>query len=117
MAVEDLFTSELPARADYQNRFERLRDRSHTRALPLSGLLGLFAARRLEVERVQTDVLVPSLERWLANAHTPPDDADEVRRLLEADERDDLSGCRPFRRDGELAFHQRTAILVGRTLG
>src|SRR5207244_6867944 len=86
VAVEDLFTSELPARAEYQNRFERLRDPSHTRALPLSELLGLFAARQLEVERVQTDVLLPSLERWLANAHTPPEAAAAVRRLVEADE-------------------------------
>jgi len=44
VVIQDLIVSEFPARAAYQNRFEQLRDTSHTRALPLSELLALFTA-------------------------------------------------------------------------
>ena len=116
VAVEDLITSENPTRAEYQNEFERLRDPSHTRALPLSDLAQLFAAAGLEVETVNTDALIPSVEDWLANAKTPSDKGPVVRALIERDEAEDLSGTRPFRREGALYFTQRTAAVVGRRL-
>jgi len=116
VAVEDLIASETTARADYQNEFERLRDPSHTRALPLSELLELFAGVGLEVERVKTDALIPAVEEWLANAKTPSTMAPTVRELIERDAVEDLSGTRPFRRDGTLYFTQRTAAVVGRRL-
>ncbi len=86
VAIQDLIVSEFPARAAYQNRFEQLRDPSHTRALPLSELLALFTACGLEVEQVLTDRLTMSLEAWLENAHTSPDRAVQVRELIEQDE-------------------------------
>jgi SAM-dependent methyltransferase len=117
VAVEDMVVSEHPRRAAYQNHFENLRDPSHTRAFPLSRLLTVFADAGLEVERVSTDRLTPGMEEWMARAQTPPDRAAEVRALIERDERDDLSGCRPFRVHESLHFTQRTAIVVGRKLG
>jgi len=69
------------------------------------------------VEGVQTWELVQVVERWLANAQTPPEPAAEVRRLIEADGAGDLSGARPFRRDGDgWCFRHRNAIVVGRKL-
>jgi len=116
VAVEDLITSEHPARAAYQNRFEQLRDDSHTRALSAGELLALFRTAGLEVERLYSDCLAPHLERWLANAQTPPERADEVRALIERDGRLDLSGCRPYLQDGQWFFRQRTLAVVGRKL-
>ena len=116
VAVDDMAPSEHPARAAYQNRFEHLRDPSHTRAYPLSEMLGLFRAAGLEIEQVGSGRLTPEVEEWLARAYTPPAQAAETRALIEADERDDLSGCRPFRLDGKLHFTQHTAIVVGRKL-
>ena len=117
VAVEDLMVSGHPARAAYHDRFENLRDASHTRGYPLSQLLGLFAESGLEVESVSSERIVQQVEPWLANASTPPTRAAEARALIERDEREDLSGTRPFRHDSELCFTQRTAIIVGRTLG
>lgn len=117
VAVHDLIVSEIGERGAYQNRFENLRDPSHTRAFPLSGLLALFATARLEVEHVSTEALTPEVESWMERAQTPPDRAVEARAMIEADERDDLSGTRPYRVDGQLHFTQRTAIVVGRRLG
>lgn len=116
VAVEDLVVSEHPARAAYQNHFERLRDPSHTRALPISEFLSLFTANGLEVEQVYTDQLTQSVEKWLANAKTADDRAREVWQLIEQDERSDLSGTHPFRQDGTLFFQQRTATFAGRKL-
>jgi ubiquinone/menaquinone biosynthesis C-methylase UbiE len=117
VVVEDLITSEHPARAAYQNHFENLRDPSHTRAFPLRTLLALFTEAGLEVEQVSTGHLTQVLERWMANTQTPPDKAAEVRRLIAQDAQDDLSGTRPVcTAEGEWRFTQRTAILVGRKL-
>ena len=114
VAVEDIVVSEVPERAAYQNRFENLRDPSHTRAFSLSELLGRFTAAGLEVEDVQTGRLAQVVERWLANAHTPPDVATQVRGLIEQDAARDLSGTHPHDGDEGLTFVQRTAIVVGR---
>jgi ubiquinone/menaquinone biosynthesis C-methylase UbiE len=114
--VEDIYASEHPARAAYQDRWEILRDPSHVRALPLSELLYLFRDAGLETETVLTaDDLRPEVERWLATTKVLEDKASEARRLLEDDLRHDLSGTRPFRDEsGALFFHARTAILAGR---
>jgi ubiquinone/menaquinone biosynthesis C-methylase UbiE len=116
VAVEDLVSSEHRARSDYQNRFERLRDPSHTRALAPSELLGLFTAAGLEIERLYSGELVQNLERWLANSQTPPDRAAEVRAMIERDGREDLSGTRPYLQDGQWFFRHPTLAVVARRL-
>jgi hypothetical protein len=117
VAVEDLVVSEHPSRGAYQNRFENLRDPSHTAAFSLSALVKLFAEAGLEVERVSTGQLRQVVERWLTNAQTPAERAVQVRRLIEDDAGEDLSGTLPFQADdGQWCFTQRTAIVVGRKL-
>lgn len=116
VVIEDLVASEIPSRADYQNHFERLRDPSHTRALPIRELIGLLTDCGLEVEQIATGALSQDVERWLANSHTPPERAAQVRALLERDEREDLSGTQPFRQEGRLHFRQRMATFVARKL-
>jgi ubiquinone/menaquinone biosynthesis C-methylase UbiE len=112
VAVEDLVSSEHGARADYQNRFERLRDPSHTRALAPSELLALFTGAGLELERLYSGELVQNLERWLANSQTPPGPAAEVRAMIERDAREDLSGTRPYLEDGQWFFRQPTLAVM-----
>ena len=114
--VEDIFSSEHPERAEYQDRWEKLRDPSHVRALPISEHLRLFRDAGVETDSVKTyDDLCPEVERWLATTKVPPEKADEVRRLLEEDRLHNLSGTRPFQdATGKLFFHARTAILTGR---
>jgi SAM-dependent methyltransferase len=117
--VEDIFASEHPERAAYQDRWETLRDASHVRALPLSELLYLFRDAGLETETVMTaDDLRPEVERWLRTTKASPEKAAEVRRLLEVFWRRFLCAPRPFRdQAGLLYFHARTAIVSGRKTG
>lgn len=114
--VEDIYASEHPARAAYQDRWEILRDPSHVRTLPLSELLQLFHEAGLETDFVTTtEDLTPELERWMATTKVPPDRAAEIRHLLQEDRLHDLSGTRPYQdATGKLFFHARTAILAGR---
>lgn len=116
VVIEDLVVSAFPSRADYQNHFERLRDPSHTQALPIRELLDLLTGCGLEVEQISTDFLLQNVEQWLANSHTPPEQATQVRALIKQDEQDDLSGTHPFRQQGNLYFRQRMATLVSRKL-
>lgn len=114
--VEDIFASEFPERAAYQDRWEILRDPSHVRTLPVSELLQLFQDAGLETDAVTTaEDLTPEVERWMATTGVTPERAGEIRRLLEEDSLQDLSGTRPFQdATGQLFFHARTVILAGR---
>lgn len=117
VAIDDLVVSEYSERSEYQNKFERLRDPSHVRALPISELLDIFTRHKLEVNHIETGTLVPAVEEWLNNAQTPESQATEVRELIREDADQDLSGTRPFWKDGDLYFNQRTAVIAGRYLG
>jgi SAM-dependent methyltransferase len=114
--IEDIYASEHSERAAYQDRWEMLRDPSHVRTLAISELLQLFRDVGLETDAVTTaDDLTPEVERWLATTKTPPERAAEIRRLLDEDRLQDLSGTQPFQdATGRLYFHARTAILAGR---
>ncbi|MGH2459720.1 MAG: class I SAM-dependent methyltransferase [Chloroflexota bacterium] len=116
IGVEDLMVSEHAERAAFHNRFEILRDPSHTRGLPLRELLDLFAAAGLEVEYARTEIRPQDAERWLANSHTPAERAAEVRAMLERDAAENLSGTYPTVRDGRIGFNHRVARVVGRRL-
>jgi ubiquinone/menaquinone biosynthesis C-methylase UbiE len=114
--VEDIYSSEHPERAAYQDRWEILRDPSHVRTLALTDLLQLFRDVRLEVDFVATaDDLTPEVERWMATTKTTPERAAEIRKLLDDDRQHDLSGTKPFQdATGRLYFHARTVIVTGR---
>jgi len=114
--VEDIYGSEHPKRAAYQDRWEKLRDPSHVRTLPMSEILRIFREAGLETDGLMTvQDLCPEVDRWLATTKTSEKDTAETRRLLEEDRTKDLSGTRPFiDSDGKLHFHARTAIYTGR---
>ncbi len=117
IAVEDMIASEQSQRRKYYNHVEQLRDSSHYEALPLSSLLTKFAENGLEVEQVNTYYVPQIVENWLRNGFTPPDKANLVRSLLISDEKEDLSGIRPYRNEnGELCFNHRMVRVIGRKL-
>ena len=114
--VEDVVTSEQPARAKMHNYIEVLRDPSHVRAMPLSELLVLFREGGLDAERVlKTSDLCPEVEHWLATTRTSAEKAREICTLLERDRSEDVAGLRPYYNEtGRLHFRLGTAILAGR---
>jgi ubiquinone/menaquinone biosynthesis C-methylase UbiE len=116
VAIEDLISSEHPERAAYYNRYEQLRDSSHTRALPLSEFVRTMASVGLEIVRFSSDGLMNPVARWFDQGFTPPDKRAEALAMIERDLAEDLTGASPRRIDGELFFTHRTAIVVSRKL-
>ena len=115
VAVEDLIASEHPQRAYYYNYWERLRDPSHVTALSLSQLLALYTGLGLEADYVHTQPKQQIVEQWLQNAQTPPEAADEARRLIEQDAAQGLSGIPVYYNDaGQLCFDHRMMVVIGR---
>jgi hypothetical protein len=68
----------------------------------------------LEIETLYTDHILQDVDRWLANAQSPPDRAQQVPALLEQDACRDLSGMHPFHQDGRWHFRQRIAAFIAR---
>jgi ubiquinone/menaquinone biosynthesis C-methylase UbiE len=116
VVVEDIYGSEFPERAGFQDGWEILRDPSHVPTLPISELLKLYREAGLETDAVTTaDDLTPEVERWMATTGVTEERAREIRRLLEEDREQDLSGTRPFQdATGQLCFDARTVIIAGR---
>jgi ubiquinone/menaquinone biosynthesis C-methylase UbiE len=116
VAIEDLLASEQPERAAYYNQFERLRDTSHTSALPLTELIRMMSASGLEMLRFTSHGYRTRVADWIKAAHTSPERAAKAIAMVERDADEDLSGARPVRIDGELYFTYRIAMLVTRKL-
>lgn len=113
LGVFDQVTSEDPGEETYHNRVERLRDRSHARALPLSELCRLVGLAGLQVTAVDTIDHEQDLDDWLARANPTAEEADEVRCLVRAAVGTTLlGGRRVFEAPGGgLAFMIRWALL------
>jgi 2-polyprenyl-3-methyl-5-hydroxy-6-metoxy-1,4-benzoquinol methylase len=117
VVIEDLYSSETPARAAYHDKCEILRDPSHRRALPLSEMLGLFALAGLEIQHVSTATIQQNGEDWLRTGFSSAEEVVAAREMLERDAVEGLSPMQPYRdENGTLYFDHRTVIVVGRKL-
>ncbi|MGD0116815.1 MAG: methyltransferase domain-containing protein [Candidatus Binatus sp.] len=116
VVIEDLIASEQSDRAAYYNEFERLRDTSHTSALPMSELIKMMGAAGLELTRFTSHGYYTPVSQWIKAADTSPDRAAKAIEMVERDAKEDLSGTRPKQINGELHFAYRIAMLVTRKL-
>ena len=117
VAIVDLVTADEAPAVEY-NRLERMRDPSHARALAVSELSRLMDDAGASVEHEASHDQTLAIDRWLAQAKTPAESGRAIRGELEADLAGGApTGMRPLRRDGELHFTQRWAIIVARKPG
>lgn len=101
--------------APEHDRIERMRDPSHTRALPVSELSQLLRQAGAPIEHETFHDQPLWADRWLSQTQTPPATADAIRGELEAELTGGApTGLRPLMRDGRLHVTQRWAILVTR---
>ncbi|HEX3667906.1 MAG TPA: hypothetical protein VHY55_02000 [Acidimicrobiia bacterium] len=109
----DLISAD-PDLADAYNDVERRRDPSHTRALTAGELERAVEGTGTTLEHTtRVDVRAP-VERWLAQASTPPDVAEAIRAELRAElAGGPPTGMRPVD-DGGLHYTQTWQIIVGR---
>ena len=100
------------SKADAFNAVERLRDPSHTRALPVEELRELFASAGLAEPRVETFRLEGELEDLLGRSFPNAGDADRIRAIFESSLADDALDMATRRADGKIYYGFPVAILA-----
>jgi SAM-dependent methyltransferase len=112
IVVADVAASDDPARAAAFNRMEKLRDPSHTRALPLSELRGLFAAAGLPEPRVAYYEVGADLDGLLATSFPAPDDIPVIRKMFVDSLADDGLGLKTRQKGDKILLSYPIAILA-----
>jgi SAM-dependent methyltransferase len=84
VVVADLVALDAGVAAPH-NALERLRDPSHTEALTEEALVAAIAAAGLDPGDAERHEQRMDVEAWLAQAHTPPPRADELRAAFAAE--------------------------------
>lgn len=98
-------------KADGFNRVERLREPSHTRALPPEELAELFATVGLPNPKVEMFRLPNDLESLLGHSVPRGGNALRVRTMMEKALAEDFLDMAPFRRDGKIFLSFPIAIV------
>ena len=103
-----------PDKADAFNAMERLRDPSHTRALPVVEHLALFAKAGLGEPRQTFYRLEGELEGLLSRSFPKPGDADRIRALFGASLADDALDIQTRRVGEQIHYGFPVAVLAAR---
>lgn len=112
VAVVDVFTS-TPEQAEAYNRMEKLRDPSHTRALSLAELTGMFHDTGLVEMKTAFYKLDVEVEKLLTASCTKPGDAQVVRKIFEDDLGVDRLGVGASRQDDGIHFAFPIVVVAG----
>lgn len=93
------------------NAMEKMRDPSHTRALPEAEMIALFRSAGLPEPRADRTRLALSLDEFLSRSY--PREGDEARIRASFDEAlaDDAMDVRPRREQGKIFFSVPVAIM------
>jgi ubiquinone/menaquinone biosynthesis C-methylase UbiE len=94
------------------NAEEKLRDPSHTRAMPQEELSGLFAKAGLPEPRVETYRLGGELEDLLSRSFPNEGDADRVRQIFADSLENDALDLATRRENGKIYYAFPVAVLV-----
>jgi SAM-dependent methyltransferase len=112
VVVEDIIAAEQSVRARYQNRLERLRDRSHPGYLSLSQMIAYFEEAGLKVRSIQVHDLPREFNEWLLGGRSSPARIEHIRRLMVGAVEADLSGLQIRPVDDTILFTQQIASIV-----
>jgi ubiquinone/menaquinone biosynthesis C-methylase UbiE len=112
IVIADIAASDDPKKAAALNAMERLRDPSHTRALPLAELRGLFAQAGLSEPRETYYDVRADLEGLLKTSFPAPGDIPVIRKLFEDSLADDGLGMKTRRKDDRILLSYPIAILA-----
>jgi len=94
------------------DRMEKLRDPSHTRALPLEELTALFAAAGLQYPSIDRWQMEGDLESLLARSFPLPGDDERVRRMFRESLDDDAMGIALRVQNGTIVYALPVVFLI-----
>jgi ubiquinone/menaquinone biosynthesis C-methylase UbiE len=98
-------------KADAFNAMERMRDPSHTRAMPVEELRALFAEAGLPEPAVEQTRLALEVDGFLARSYPREGDEARIRELFENALTEDRLDVQPLRDGGKILFYIPVAIL------
>jgi hypothetical protein len=101
-------------KADAFNRMERLRDPSHTRALPVAEHLALFQRAGLPEPRVTHYRLEGELEGLISRSFPKPGDADRIRAIFAESLPTDALDIQAHRDGERVRYGYPVAVLAAR---
>lgn len=98
------------------NRYERLRDPSHTFALKETEFLILFEETGLELQIVETIEVPVNVQRWLELTKTDEQVAAQITEdiMQEITGMNTITGLFPFIEQGEMMFKQKWIKVLGK---
>ncbi|MGB9148573.1 MAG: hypothetical protein WCC14_22305, partial [Acidobacteriaceae bacterium] len=99
------------AKADAFNAMEKMRDPSHTRALPAEELTAMFREAGLAETRVERVRLGLSLDEFLSRSYPREGDEARIRAMFEDALGDDAMDVEPRRELGKIFFSVPVAIV------
>ena len=91
---------------------EKLRDPSHTRAMPIEELKGLFARHGLPEPTQRWYRLESDMESLLGRSFPNPGDGDRIRALFRASLQDDALDLKTRQEGGRIVYGFPVAVLV-----
>ena len=112
VVLDEIIASEQTVRGRYQDRLQRLRDRSHPGYLRLSQVIAYAGEAGLRVRRVQVHDLPREFNEWLIGGRSTPARIEHIRRLMVGAAEADLSGLRIRLLDDTILFTQQVAWIV-----
>jgi SAM-dependent methyltransferase len=112
VVIADMAASDDPQKAAALNRMERLRDPSHTRALSLPEMRGLFAQAGLPPPRESYYDVRADLEGLLKTSFPAPGDVPVIRKMFEDALADDGLGMKTRRKDDRVLLSYPIAIVA-----
>jgi ubiquinone/menaquinone biosynthesis C-methylase UbiE len=113
VVVADVYSTSAAQGALY-DAMERLRDPSHVRAVGREELVGLLPALGLRGVEAQEFRFGVDVDRLLQATGTPPDAAEQVRRIVSDDVGHDRLGIGAHRSAGAVGFSFPVVIVSGR---
>src|SRR5262249_45114218 len=103
-----------PDKAEAYNRMEKMRDPSHTRAMPAEELLRMMRETGLANIKTAFCEVELELEQTLAASFTNPGDETELRQIFLKDVVTGDLGMGAHKRGDQIYFHYPTVIIVGK---
>jgi SAM-dependent methyltransferase len=112
VVIADMAASEVLEKSAALNAMERLRDPSHTRALPLSEWRVLFGQAGLPAPRETSCDVRGDLDGLLKSSFPAPADIPVIRRMFEDSLADDGLGMKTKRKDDRILLSYPIAIFA-----
>ena len=101
-----------------ENEIETLRDPSHVRKLSKEEFTEMFRKNCLSIMTLECTELPVSLSAWRNLTNTPAEIcADISKRLTDEMKGNGLAGFHSYQKDGEIYFHQRWLMMIGKKEG